>query len=505
MSSPPSAKEWLILQCQACGAAMKVRAGELAGRRVACPSCRSPVAVQPPGNNQAEEFRAPLAQDSDRVSTAPLPSPPAEEFQGTVDFTPSPGQLARSEFGEEPAPDDEFLHHLKSTEDYHSGEHIRVKKRRRRGSAGHREILTDWDTALETLPEAEIYSDPWTESVPIPEEVIQEKTRDFVVSEHREEDNTVRRVKRVRKRRLFTWAQLFFRRLSLGMRLLTISIVAVIALAGVAWGIVIFRKHFQPVTFDDVVAESRLPQEFITSQDESSAAEAVAQFLAAVGPEAKLRHVRLPARVKPLMEEWYARHADRVLTAGEVLSRNKIRSGSQYFVLLEMEVIDAAKTSDSYDHRQKKHFAVEETEAGGMRTYRVDWETAVEWRAMSFDEFKITRPTASVPFRIKLRASNYYNHDFADEKKWLATEIYFPHPQTGIEKLFNGYLERGTPAFREIAPITESGRNPAMIVNLRYPANSISRDQVIIDSVVLDSWFYSEDVPPGEERRPFPK
>ncbi len=479
---------------------MKVRAGELAGRRVACPSCRSPVAVQPQSAHSAPEFRAPMAQDSDRSAAPDAPVHPSEEFQGTVDFSSYPGRVERRPAGEEPEEDEE-PRTLKSTEDFQTDEHVRVKKRRRRKSGSHRDILADWDTVLETLPEAELYSDPWTESVPIPEEVIEEKSRDTVVSEHREEDNTVRRVKRVRRRRLFTWAQLFFRRLSLGMRILTVTIVALIALAGLVWGVVIFRSHFQPVTFDDVVAESRLPQDFITSQDESGAADAVAGFLAAVGTEAKLKYVRLPARVKPLMEQWYTQTADRAWSAGEVRGRNKIRSGDQYFVLLEMEVIDPERQGDSYDWRRVRHFAVEETEKDGVRRYLVDWETAVEWRVMSFEEFKNTRPSYNVPFRVKLRASSYYNHEFSDEKQWLATEIYFPHPQTGNELLFNGYIERGTPAFREIAPITESGRNPSMILNLRYPANPVSRDQVIIDSVVLDSWFYSADVPPGQERK----
>jgi hypothetical protein len=493
--------EWLILRCQACGTAMKVRAGELTGRRVACPACRSPVAVQPPEGAAFPEFSAPMARDTDRVGAAPPRSHEDAEFQGTVDFTPA-GEPDDAEAPDAQAPEEEdFLQNLRSTADHQpEGRRTRVKKRRRKASAGNPDVLADWDTVLQSVPEAEIWSDPWTESVPIPEEVIEVKSSDFVVSEHEEEGNTVRRVKRVRKRRLFTWAQLFFRRLSLGMRILTITIVAAIALAGVVWGIDIFRQHFQSVTYDDVVSESRLPQEFITSQDESGAAEAVERFLAAVGPEAKLKHVRLPARVKPLMEAYYAATVDRALIPGEIRARDKIRSGSQYFVLLEMEVIDPEKETDSFERSRVKHFAVEESESEGTRTYRVDWETAVEWRPMSFEEFKITRPTYNVPFRIKLRASGYYNHDFADESQWLATEIYFPHPE-GVEKIFNGYLERGGPAFRGIAPIVEGGRNPAMIINLRYPSNSVSRDQVIIDSVVLDSWFYSEDVPPGEEKK----
>jgi hypothetical protein len=43
-----------------------------------------------------------------------------------------------------------------------------------------------------------------------------------------------------------------------------------------------------------------------------------------------------------------------------------------------------------------------------------------------------------------------------------------------------------------------------VIVTLRYPEDAVSRDQVIIDSLVHPSWFYSEDVPPPEFAPPTP-
>jgi hypothetical protein len=106
------------------------------------------------------------------------------------------------------------------------------------------------------------------------------------------------------------------------------------------------------------------------------------------------------------------------------------------------------------------------------------------------------------PFRVKLRGSTYYNHAFADEKKWFGTEIYFPKPGfETFETLFYGYMDRNSEAYRRLSPIVESGLNPSVIVNLRYVNNSISPEQVVIDSVVHDSWFFVENVPPKEYRR----
>ena len=500
MSSHPSQKDWLILECQACGSPMKVRAEAARLTRVACPACRSPVPVQPTGHSAGSpEFRAAMPQDSDRIipeSTRRLPAGDLNE-----EFIPSLGN-ADSPRAVPPVSDDVFFGSLRTTDELHSGSHIKIKKRRKQGAKGSRDILADWDTTLESLPEAELDSDPWTESVPIPEEVVKEKTRDFVVSEDREGGNIVRRVKRIRKRRLFTWAQLFFRRLSLGMRMVAITAVAAIAVGGVWLGIDVFRKHFKPVTYDDVVADTRPGQIHLTSRDEEDAAGAVKAFLAAVGADAKLKHVRLPKRVQPMMEKWYGRYQDQPAATGEVFERDKLLAGGVYFVLLELEVIEQTPAS-SGTNKLKRRFAVEETEhKDGQRTYRVDWETAVQWRPMSWEEFKSTRPSYNVPFRIKAQSCSYYNHSFVDEKKWLAAQLYYPQTDGTNEYLFYGYIQRDTKAYEQLSSYIESGYNPALILNLRYPDNSVSADQVIIDSIEHDSWFYTTDVSPAEEKKP---
>jgi len=271
-------------------------------------------------------------------------------------------------------------------------------------------------------------------------------------------------------------------------------VVAAIGIGGLTLGINVFRKHFKSVTFDDVVARDAVGQEHLTQQDESTAFGAVKAFLLAEGLEAKLPWVRLPNRVRPLMEKYYSRVQDKPMTAEEVLGRDKIIAKGHYYVLLEVQVkgVDGSLP-------MVRHYAVEETEdAGQQRTYRVDWETAVEWREMSIEDFKKSLPRGNIPFRAKLSASNYYNHSFSDEKKWFATEVYYPQPGRGNETLFYGYMDRNSPIFKQLGETIESGQHPPVIINLRYPENAISPEQVVIDSLVLDSWFYVDDVAPGE-------
>lgn len=508
MSTPSMPKDWLILQCPACGSPMKVRAGSMAGSQVSCPACHSPVTIPgapdipaAPAGNDSPEFRATLPMEP-APGTAASRRRPMEDFKQDDEFTPTWGSPNQPEQPAAPRPvaaDDGFLNQLKSTEDQETSKRIRIRKRRKSGSpsASPKNELADWNSSTAARSEAEIQSDPWLRSVPIPEEVIQEKERDFVVSEHDEDGQTVRRVKRVRKRRIFSLAQLFFRRLSFGMRILTLTIVTAIGVMGMWYGIKVFRQKFKPVTFDEVVAEQRPDRVFLSSQDENGAVEELTAYLAAQGVEQKLAHVRLPNRVRPMMEAWYKNTPDAPATVGEVKGRAKVRAADNYFVIVEIDVTEPNPVNPANPRTRTRSFAVEEFEKEGSRSYKVDWETSVEWREMSFAEFKQTQPRKVVPFRLKIRGREYYNHLFTDESRWLSCELYYPYPDGQNEFLFYGYIDRTSKAFEDLAIYTEGSNNASLILGLRYPDNPVSRDQVIIESLIHPSWFYSEDVPPA--------
>lgn len=472
-----------------------------------CPVCRSPVALDRAADMRSPEFRAELPNDSDRQVSDPAQRRPVEEYRRDEEFIPGLAKQAAREEREEgefhggfQEYDGGFLQNLKSTEEHHSGKHIKVKKRRKQG-ATLRDVLMDWDTVMDTLPEAELYSDPWLEPMPIPEEVIKEKSRDFVVSEKSEDGQTVRRVKRVRKRRIFTLAQLFFRRLSYGMRVLTVSIVSGIGIGGMWWGIKVFRQRFMPVTFADVVSDSQLDQAILERRNEDLASKVVSDFLSGAGVEAKLAYVRQPDRVRPLMEAWYQKHPDKPAKADEVLSRDKFTVGSAYFVKLEMLVTAPDPLDDKLTRSEKRFFVIEEKKTGDSDySYKVDWETTVGYNEMSFEEFKLQQPRTPVPFRLKIRGSDYYNHGFTNQKKWQAAELYYPHAEGGKEIVFYGYLERGTQAWRDLAIFTEGINNASVIITLRYPDDAVSREQVIIDCMVHNSWFYTDANPPGGKK-----
>jgi hypothetical protein len=482
---------------------MKIRHQVAAGgARIHCPVCQSPVSLT--GAGGAPEFKPELP--------APVRSPEAarrreelyprrdEEFSGgrarqplplPSRQAPPPQAPAGDEWDRTAPADDSFLRNLKPTSDYESRRKVRVKKKRKAGML-RKEEVGDWNTTREELPEARVAEDPWVKPLPLPEEAVEEREAQFVVSEARDEGGVTRRVKRVKKRRLLTLGRLFFRRLSYTMRFTILGLV--LALAGWAvWaGWDVIRNKWVAVFFPEEVEKSRPAQIFLTSHDEKDAMDVLTEYLNARTVEEKLRYVRLPERVRPLMEDWYRKNPDPPVTVSEVTDRAKIRAGTEesgiiYLVQLYLEVNEPDPLTPGATRKSRRWYNVEEIGSGAKRDYLVDWETSSGYQPMSWEQFRTERPQQPVAFRVHMTlGGDYYNHEFTDEEKWQYARLAIPHPLEGMVFLFHGYIETKSQAWRDLQSCDGS-----LILRLRYPANSLSADQVIVDGLEHNSWFYN--------------
>jgi hypothetical protein len=81
---------------------------------------------------------------------------------------------------------------------------------------------------------------------------------------------------------------------------------------------------------------------------------------------------------------------------------------------------------------------------------------------------------------------SYYNFDFPSsaESDWQSYRLDFP----GEEKFLYGYIRRDDPLINQLRPIA-SDSNGAMILRIRYVESNSNDTQVVIDSVVSDSWI----------------
>ncbi len=483
--------DWLVLSCPSCNAQMKARREAVGRVRMLCPSCRvvisePEVKAEMKEGTQDGTFSGSIPMSGGGM-VAPRATPArnaAPEFVGQI-----PGEAGRG--GEA----DDFLGRLNRTDGMEMSARIRVKKRRRRTNQSGSGGGGDWNEDRAELPEAEVVADPWLKVRPLPEEMDFEDETELR-TELPSRDGYGGLVRRTRSRSRATVAQMFFRRLNTNTRLIAGAICAVIVVGGTYYAWQALRHRWSATTYE-AEASGNVPRDrgYLTMQDISGAEEVVRGYLAAESVEQQLAWVRLPKRVKPMMEAWVREHPVKPMKAGEVTNQNKIRSGEMYFVTLEVTVNEPDPLDAGQTFPRSRYFAVEEIEdTAGNISYRLDWETAVAHQEVPLEKFRQEMSTKAVPFRLNMRESNYYVHGFTDETKWRCAELYYP----GREEEFRlyGYIPVVTARSDRLLSLIEGGISSAVVVTLRYPENAESRDQVIIEDLVLPSWFYVEDRPP---------
>jgi hypothetical protein len=94
-----------------------------------------------------------------------------------------------------------------------------------------------------------------------------------------------------------------------------------------------------------------------------------------------------------------------------------------------------------------------------------------------------------------MKADNYYNHGFS-ETDWQCVALYYP----GRDFHLYGYISRNSREGRDMLPLVAEGQSAGVIVELVYPSNPASRDQVIVKRLLHSSWFYAkpEDAQPDQ-------
>ena len=128
-------------------------------------------------------------------------------------------------------------------------------------------------------------------------------------------------------------------------------------------------------------------------------------------------------------------------------------------------------------------FLVEQT----RDSFKLDWETASGYQPMSLAEFRSTRPTDPVPFRVKFKPSDYYNFQFNDRDRYRAVEVSYP----GIRDFsFVGYIDLSQPWAAGIVTQLDNGIAPSAIAELEFPEGPVQdAEQLVISKIIQLSWL----------------
>lgn len=387
--------------------------------------------------------------------------------------------------------DENFVGKLKPIE---SDLPVRQKHRRRRGADELR--VADWDTlALTEIPEAEMRADEWTAPGPDllnPESLVPKilrATAEPVTVVETEEGLVVER-KRIRKgKRKVFFGQVLLQRLTVSGRYLLFGLLLLIGSAG-AWFLAqTFRAKAKvsasepsPIKATAVSLAERTAQ--LTGDDLAQSYELVSKYLAADGWEAKSAFVRRPEKVKPLMEKWYITHPSGPLSCEEPDNFKKSLIGKTYFVFLAMR---------TGPEKVQRFFTVEHippADGKGKSTYLLDWETSVGYQPIELRDYMVKQPLEPYTFRVLVKPEAYYNYAFSDSEKWISFDLSYPGDD---DFRLHGYVEKGSDLEEELGKQLLLEAN--IILQLRYPKNPVSREQVLIEKIIHPSWFYDrEDV-----------
>lgn len=290
-------------------------------------------------------------------------------------------------------------------------------------------------------------------------------------------------LKRVRRRKNLTGSQ------KIG-RIVIIGTISVVILA-TAIAIALLVKEQVKVVVSDDNEQRQLPDKVaelvaqalaakndsaILTKDEEVACMSIANgFYNAKTIEEKLNFVRLPKRVKPMIERMAVDPSvSEPVQLGEILLSQKIMDKGRRFI-----TILGTLTGSSRDHQL---FAFEQKDD----TILMDWEVSSGYQPTPIVEFIAKRVSEPTVFRSKLTLSEYYAGSFRDKERYQSVSLTYPGQE---DFKLAGYIDR-TKEWAQMLLARLEFEAPSLIVTLSFPKNASSAFEVEITGVVLDSWFY---------------
>ncbi|RYD19180.1 MAG: hypothetical protein EOP88_19965 [Verrucomicrobiaceae bacterium] len=253
-------------------------------------------------------------------------------------------------------------------------------------------------------------------------------------------------------------------------------------LAGAAfWSLAGVKKADVKAAQIRVEAESVLVNE--EKEDKEATAlierldEVTRKFFSATTVEALIPLVRQPERVRPLMEQYYAKHP--------LVPVSTVRTTILQPLTLDNRANFWMK-SVQLPENQTSNMIVEVLENGEPK---IDWETLVCYQPMDWDSYVATRPAGqSLDFRVYVEPDNFFSHEFADAEKWYSFRL---TTLNADETLF-GYVPVGSEISEEIIELLKrnGGARTSMVLRLNIPQGLTSRRGVVIEKLMSPRWMY---------------
>ncbi len=197
---------------------------------------------------------------------------------------------------------------------------------------------------------------------------------------------------------------------------------------------------------------------------------AVRAFYQADTLEAKLAVVREAERIRPLMESYYRQLPLRARGWLRLESVRPVRQPGQYFALVQGRLAGDISAS----------VVVEEIEGGRIR---VDWESAVQYSEMAWQEFQKKRPRQPLLFRVLASRSERPT----SRTGWERLDLQRP----GDARVLRAAFDRRDPEFEPLLEQLEAGgwKNVPLTLRLCYAERKSDVSDLRIAEVVGKGWL----------------
>jgi hypothetical protein len=257
-------------------------------------------------------------------------------------------------------------------------------------------------------------------------------------------------------------------------------------IAGILAGAIIWS--LTRVEESDIKArEIRVTTETVLGEDEKEQLEAsklidqidgmIKKFFNATSVDEAARFVRHPARVRPLMLDYYG---------GERIPENRhLKTKLLQPVTLDNRA-DFYMTSVELANHLKRVVIVEVDAKGEPR---IDWETLICYQPMKWDDFVTRRPVGkSLDFRVYIEQDHFFSHEFTNSERWNCFRL----TALDSEETIFGYTQVDEQVTQDIliALQENQGKKASVIIRVNIPEGLQSRRGVVIEKLINKRWLY---------------
>lgn len=269
--------------------------------------------------------------------------------------------------------------------------------------------------------------------------------------------------------------------------LLYIMGIVVLCSVGV-WGYIQVVQVTAPVEVTKPLSEKKRVD--VTQKDVDSDLDEINQaitgYLGAGSIEAKLKFVRHPERVEPLLRDHY-RKVDLVVATYEGLKNvGAITMDEVPFVYVSVRLTNGGRAD----------LLLEQL---GDGSYKVDWESNVCYLPFSWGDFVKQGHEKAFDMRVFVEVANVYLYEFSDEERYQCFRV----STRDSEEFVYAYAEKGSEVEKSIhqmmwrARSTSGGELQAMILKLSIKQGRAFTPVAFIDTFIEPRWMYVKN--PEEE------